>query len=94
MKRKLFHKHIMEKHSHLSQDDVDAIVQSIVDELNNMMRRRDRAEIRNFGVFQARKTSERIGINPKTKQPQHFPISWTPSFRPSKKFLHLLQQTN
>jgi integration host factor subunit beta len=59
-------KRIASRNSHLFQRDIEKIVNAILDEMVEALRRGDRVELRGFGVFLAKLRGPRQGRNPKT----------------------------
>ena len=92
MKRKLFHKEFLRGSPHIKPHEVDKIVNIIIDEIISTIDQQHRLEIRKFGVFSARITKQRRGINPKTKELTIYPATKTPTFKPSKILLKKLQK--
>jgi integration host factor subunit beta len=52
--------------AHLYMSDVERIVDIIFDEITAALVRRDRVELRGFGVFSVKKRDARTGRNPRT----------------------------
>jgi integration host factor subunit beta len=57
---------ISSQNPHLYQRDIEKIVNAILDEIIEALRRGDRVELRGFGAFSARLRSARQGRNPRT----------------------------
>ncbi len=57
---------IAEANPHLYQRDVELIVNAILDEITDALRRKDRVELRGFGAFSVKERSARLGRNPRT----------------------------
>src|SRR5262249_11310172 len=57
---------IISQNPHLYQRDVEKIVNTILDEIVDALRRGDRLELRGFGAFSAKLRRPRKGRNPKT----------------------------
>jgi integration host factor subunit beta len=51
---------------HLYERDIEKIVNTILDEMVEALRRGDRVELRGFGVFSVKHREARQGRNPKT----------------------------
>jgi integration host factor subunit beta len=51
---------------HLYQRDIEKIVNALLDEIVQALRRGDRVELRGFGVFSAKLRGARSGRNPRT----------------------------
>lgn len=54
------------RNPHLYHRDVEAIVDTVLDEIAEAMANGDRVEIRGFGIFSVRNRPSRSGRNPKT----------------------------
>jgi integration host factor subunit beta len=57
---------IAEQNPHLYQRDVETIVNAILGEITEALRRGDRVELRGFGAFSVKRREARIGRNPRT----------------------------
>jgi len=57
---------IAERNPHLYLRDVENIVNAILDEVTNALKRGDRVELRGFGAFAVNKRDARQGRNPRT----------------------------
>ena len=57
---------ISSQNSHLYDRDIEKIVNVILDEIVEALRRGDRVELRGFGVFSAKLRGARQGRNPRT----------------------------
>src|SRR5690242_7885723 len=51
---------------HLYERDVEKIVNAIIDQIVDALRRGDRVELRGFGAFSAKRRGARQGRNPRT----------------------------
>jgi integration host factor subunit beta len=54
---------------HLTAEDVELAVKTIVDQLSDTLARGERIEIRGFGAFSLRTRQSRVGRNPRTGEP-------------------------
>ena len=59
-------KRIASQNPHLFERDIEKIVNAILDEMIEALRRGDRVELREFGMFSAKLREARQGRNPKT----------------------------
>ena len=59
-------KRIAAQNPHLYERDVEKIVNALLDEIVQALRRGDRVELRGFGVFSAKLRGARTGRNPRT----------------------------
>jgi integration host factor subunit beta len=57
---------ISSQNPHLYQRDIEKIVNALLDEIVQALRRGDRVELRGFGVFSAKLRGARSGRNPRT----------------------------
>jgi len=59
-------KRIASQNPHLYERDIEKVVNAILDEMVEALRRGDRVELRGFGAFSAKLRGARQGRNPKT----------------------------
>jgi integration host factor subunit beta len=59
-------KRISSQNPHLYERDIEKIVNTILDEMIEALRRGDRVELRGFGAFSAKLRGARQGRNPRT----------------------------
>ena len=64
--------------------DVAIVVDMFLQSLKDAFKRRDRIELRGFGVFMTKSRKPRIGRNPRTKEEVRIPERTVVVFRPSK----------
>lgn len=57
---------LAEANPHLYQRDIEILVNSILDEITDALRRGDRVELRGFGTFSIKERDARQGRNPRT----------------------------
>lgn len=57
---------LAEANPHLYQRDVEILVNAILDEITDALRRGDRVELRGFGTFSIKERDARQGRNPRT----------------------------
>ncbi len=65
-----------------TQDDVQKIVNTVIDAMNDAFQRGDVVAIPKFGAFEVKKRLERIVVNPGTKQRMLVPPKLVLSFKP------------
>ena len=70
---------------HLRQQDVEAIVATIFEEITAALSRGDRVELRGFGAFSVKRRDPRQGRNPRTGEEIKIPASKQPKFRAGKQ---------
>jgi len=59
-------KRISSQNPHLYERDIEKVVNAILDEMVEALRRGDRVELRGFGAFSAKLRGARQGRNPRT----------------------------
>ena len=65
-----------------TQDDVQKMVNTIIDSMNDSFQRGDIVAIPKFGTFEVKKRLERIVVNPGTKQRMLVPPKLVLNFKP------------
>jgi integration host factor subunit beta len=70
---------------HLSAEDVELAVKTIIDQMSEALVHGERIEIRGFGAFSLRTREPRIGRNPRTGEPVAVLAKHIPYFRPGKE---------
>ena len=75
---------IADDNPHLSQRDVERIVNTLFDEIIEAMARGDRVELRGFGAFSVKKRDARIGRNPRTGESVEVEEKHVPFFKTGK----------
>jgi integration host factor subunit beta len=85
---------IAEQNPHLFARDVKKVVDTILDEIAAALARRDRVELRGFGIFTVRTWLARpLGRNPKTGAPISIPETHHPTFRTGREMKARLNRT-
>ena len=77
-------KRIASQNPHLFERDVEKIVNAILDEMVEALRRGDRVELRGFGAFSVRLREARQGRNPRTGAAVAIGKKAVPSFKTGK----------
>jgi integration host factor subunit beta len=77
-------KRIASQSPHLYERDIEKIVNAILDEMTEAMRRGDRVELRGFGAFSVKHREPRQGRNPKTGAVVPVPKKAIPAFKTGK----------
>ncbi len=86
-------KKIAEKHPHLTQRDLELIVNQFFKGIENYLRNGgDFIEFRGFGVFSMRYRKARVGRNPNTGEAVYVPKKRVLRFVASKKMREVLNQ--
>ena len=78
-------KRIASQNPHLYERDIDKIVNAILDEMVQALRRGDRVELRGFGAFSAKLRGPRQGRNPRTGAVVAVGKRALPYFKPGKE---------
>jgi len=76
---------IAQKHTHLSQKDIDLSVKTILELMAQSLEKEERIEIRGFGSFSLHYRPPRTGRNPKTGEPVDLLEKYVPHFKPGKE---------
>ena len=66
--------------------DVLLIIDEFIDALKDGLRRKERIELRGFGIFKDVVRKSKIARNPKTMEEMVLPDRLVPVFKPSQKF--------
>ena len=70
--------------------DLEKITDIILNEIKNSLKRGDRVELRNFGIFSTNNQKARISRNPKTGEKVNTPEKKTIHFKMSKEMFKKL----
>lgn len=76
---------LAEQNPHLYQRDVENIVNAILDEVINALKRGDRVELRGFGAFSVKQRQARTGRNPRTGESVPVDEKMMPVFKTGKE---------
>ncbi|MGC8893388.1 MAG: HU family DNA-binding protein [candidate division WOR-3 bacterium] len=68
----------------LTKRDVAHVITATLEILKDAFERRERVELRGFGVFEVRKRGPKKARNPRTRESIRIPSRWVLFFRPSK----------
>ncbi|MFL2869165.1 MAG: HU family DNA-binding protein [Pirellulaceae bacterium] len=74
----------------MTQLQTNEIVQHTFDAIMESLAQKGRVELRNFGVFIAKKRAARTARNPKTEETVHVPEKIVVTFKPGKKMEQLV----
>ncbi len=77
-------KQISKNYPNFLKKDLEKFTNIILDEIKQTLRRRERVELRGFGVFSTRTQKESIRRNPKTGEKVNVPKKQTIHFKMSK----------
>jgi len=69
----------------LSQQDIDAAVKIILEQITYALSAGQRIEMRGFGSFTLHARQARVGRNPKTGEPVALPVRHVPHFKAGKE---------
>ena len=76
----------------ITRKDVGIIVERFLKVLGRTLAEGNRVEIRGFGVFTTKVRRERLGRNPRTKEPVRIPSRLVPVFKPSRILMAMVSQ--
>lgn len=76
---------LTERFSHLSQRDIERVVETVFDQIIDSLALGDRVEIRGFGAFSVKKKGNYIGRNPRTGETISVNSRYSPSFKIGKE---------
>ena len=77
---------------HLSQAEVEIIVDTIFDNIKAALKKHHRVELRGFGIFEVRHRHARVGRNPKSGQSVDVRDRHVPFFKIGKELRERLNQ--
>ena len=78
-------KRISSQNPHHYDRDIEKVVNAILDEMVEALRRGDRVELRGFGVFSAKLRGARTGRNPRTGVAVQISKKAVPAFKTGKE---------
>ena len=81
------------KHTHLSQKDVEISVKLMIEQMANSLANGERIEVRGFGSFSLHYRKARLGRNPKTGETVALPPKYAPHFKPGKELRERVNQS-
>jgi integration host factor subunit beta len=81
MTKSEFINRLADKFDHLSADEIDAAVRSILDRLSFSLQHGEQIEIRGFGGFSLHHRQPRVGRNPKTGDAVELPAMFAIHFK-------------
>ena len=84
---------IAEQNPHLYQRDVENMVNAILDEIVEALKRGDRVELRGFGAFSVKQREARVGRNPRTGTKVPVAEKVVPYFKSGKEMRLRLNKT-
>lgn len=84
IRSELIHK-LAEAYPHLSAKEVEAILQTVLDEIVDAMANGNRVELRGFGTFSVRHRAARMARNPKTGERVPVGSKFVPAFKTGKE---------
>ena len=83
---------IAEQNPHLYQRDVENMVDAILDEIVEALKRGDRVELRGFGAFSVKRRDARVGRNPRTGSKVAVAQKVVPYFKSGKEMRQRLNK--
>ena len=85
MKRSDIIRTLQVQFKHMRSSDAMLMLDTVMDEMKNVISDGDRIEIRGFGTFQSRTRSTKQGYNPSTGETMFLPAGKTILFKPSRE---------
>jgi integration host factor subunit beta len=82
---------LLKKHNHLNYREVEALVNTVFEEMSSALLNSERIELRGFGSFSIRNREARVARNPRTGEKVKVSSKKMPYFRAGKnlgKFLN------
>ena len=87
-------KRLMAQCPHLYERDVEKVVNAILERISEALARRDRVEVRGFGVLFVKRREARNGRNPRTGATVSVPVRALPAFRTGKEMRQRLNRSD
>ncbi|MFA6940732.1 MAG: HU family DNA-binding protein [Clostridiaceae bacterium] len=72
--------------SKLSKKDTEVALKALVESVEEALEKGEKVQLVGFGTFETRARAERMGRNPKTKEPMQIAASTVPVFKAGKEF--------
>lgn len=70
----------------LSKKDAEVALKALVESVEETLEKGEKVQLVGFGTFETRDRAERMGRNPKTKEPMQIAASTVPVFKAGKEF--------
>jgi len=70
--------------------EVGRVISTTMEVLREAFERKEKVELRGFGVFEVKRRKARMGRNPRTKDAVKIPARWVLVFKPSKIIKEIL----
>lgn len=70
--------------SGVAKKDVERVLNAAIDAMGQALIRGEKVVLTGFGTFEVKTREERMGRNPKTKEPMPIPATRVPQFKPSR----------
>ena len=83
-------KQLSENYPNIKKKDLEKFSSIIFDEIKRTLKRGERVELRNFGIFSTHTQKPRISRNPRTGEKVHTPKKKTIHFKMSKDLFNKL----
>lgn len=84
---------MMKKLRHLSKMEVEVIVDTVFNKIREALKKKNRVELRGFGIFETRFREARSGRNPKSGQKVSVRDRYVPFFRVGKELKDKINQS-
>jgi integration host factor subunit beta len=82
------------RNPHLYRTDVERIVETVIEDIEDALAQGGRVELRGFGIFTVRHRPSRAGRNPTTSESVFVEEKWVPFFKAGKELLGRLNRPN
>ena len=76
---------LSEELKHLSKSEVEIIVETVFGKMKEALKKKNRVELRGFGIFEVRHRPSRQGRNPKSGAPVYVQNRYVPFFKVGKE---------
>lgn len=70
----------------LPKKDAELALKALVESIEEALEKGEKVQLVGFGTFETRARAERMGRNPKTKEPMQIKASTVPVFKAGKEF--------
>ena len=78
---------------HLSERDIETVINTILEQISEALARGNRVEVRGFGVLFVKRREARNGRNPRTGATVSVPVRALPAFRTGKEMRERLNRS-
>ncbi|MGG7164597.1 HU family DNA-binding protein [Clostridium ihumii] len=82
----------MAEKSGLTKKDVEVVLKSFIESVEEALARGEKVQLVGFGTFETRERAARKGRNPRTKEEIDIPASKAPVFKAGKEFKDIVNK--